>query len=132
MGPSLVRPSADRSVCLPLKMKATATVANRHTRARDAARRQIAQIGPFVEGSLSAFQRPGCVQPGWHLTFKQKGRTRTVYVPRDLASQVKLWTRNYRHLKKLIRQITRHSLALIHGHVANRQAAKHYRALMGR
>jgi len=113
-------------------MKATATLSNRHTRARDAARRQMAQIGPFVEGSLSPFKRPGCAQPGWHLTFKHKGRTRTVYVPVDLASQVKLWTRNYRHLKKLIRQVTRHSLALVHGHVANRQAAKRSRALTGR
>jgi len=113
-------------------MNATVTLANRHTRARDAARRQIAQIGPLVEGSLSAFQRPGCVQPGWHLTFKQKGRTRTVYVPQDLVTQVQLWTRNYRHLKKLIRQVTRHSLALIHGHIANQQAAQRSRALTGR
>jgi len=127
-----VRPSAERSVCLPLTMNATVTLANRHTRARDAARRQIAQIGPLVEGSLSAFQRPGCVQPGWHLTFKQKGRTRTVYVPQDLVTQVQLWTRNYRHLKKLIRQVTRHSLALIHGHIANQQAAQRSRALTGR
>ena len=51
---------------------------NRHTKARDAALRQIAQLDPFIEGSLSSFQRPGCTQPRWHLTFKQQGRTRTL------------------------------------------------------
>src|SRR5258708_182176 len=80
---------------------------NRPTQARDPALPQIGQLGPFVEGSLSPFKRPGCAQPGWHLTFKQQGRTRTLYVPMDLVAQVKAWTLNYRHLKKLIRQVTR-------------------------
>jgi hypothetical protein len=62
------------------------------------------------------------------LTFKQKGKTRTVYVPMDLVAEVKLWTRNYRHLKKLIRQVTRCSLALIRGHVANRRAVQRSRS----
>jgi hypothetical protein len=104
-------------------------IPNRHTRARLTALRQIAQLGPFLEGSLSPFQRPGCSQPGWHLTFKQRGRTRTLYVPMELVSTVKQWTLNYRHLKRLIRQVTRHSRALIHNHVANRQAASRSQAL---
>lgn len=104
-------------------------VPNRHTQARQAALAQIAQLGPFLEGSLSAFKRSGCAQPGWHLTFKQRGRTRTLYVPMELVSVVKQWTLNYRHLKRLIRQVTRHSRALIHSHVANRRAANRCRAL---
>jgi hypothetical protein len=104
-------------------------LSNRHTKARDAALRQITRLGPFIEGSLSPFKRPGCAQPGWHLTFKQQGRTRTLYVPVDLVAQVKTWTQNYRHLKKLIRQVTRHSRALIHGHRANQRAASRSRAL---
>ena len=111
-------------------MNPSAILSNRHTRARQATLRQIAQIGPFLEGSLSAFKRPGCVQPGWHLTFKQQGRTRTLYVPMALVAQVKQWTRNYRQLKRLIRQVTRHSRALIHGHLANQRAASHSQDLM--
>jgi len=65
----------------PNLMNPSAIVSNRHTHARQATLRQIAQLGPFIEGSLSAFQRPGCSQPGWHLTFKARGRTRTIYVP---------------------------------------------------
>jgi hypothetical protein len=113
-------------------MNPSATVSNRHTRARQATLRQIAQLGPFIEGSLSPFKRPGCSQPGWHLTYKQRGRTRTLYVPRELVANVKQWTLNYRQLKRLIRQMTRHSRALIHSHVASRRAANRSRALMNR
>jgi hypothetical protein len=109
-------------------MKSRTPPANRHAKARAVALRKIAHVGPFLEGALCQFQRPGCAQPGWHLTFKQQGRTRTVYVPMDLVSDVKSWTRTYKHLKRLIREVTRHSLGLIHGHVANRRAAGRFRA----
>jgi hypothetical protein len=49
-------------------MNPSAIVPNRHTHAREAAQRQIAQLGPCLEGSLSSFKLPGCTQPGWHLT----------------------------------------------------------------
>jgi hypothetical protein len=113
-------------------MNPSAIVPNRHTHLRQAALHQIARLGPFIEGSLSPFKRPGCTQPGWHLTFKQRGRTRTLYVPMELVATVKQWTQNYRHLKQLTRQVTRHSRALIHSHVANRQAANRSKALTSR
>jgi hypothetical protein len=47
-----------------------------------------------------------------------------------MVPEVKKWTRTHKELKKLIRQVSRHSLALIHGHVANRQAANRSKALM--
>ena len=113
-------------------MNPNAILPNRHTRARQSSLRQIAQVGPFLEGSLCAFKRPGCTHPGWHLTFKQRGRTRTLYVPMELVAEVKKWTLNYRHLKALIRQVTRHSRALIHSQLANRRAANRSKALMRR
>ena len=105
-------------------MKASLSPKNRHFARRAAALQKLGQSGPFLEGNLCQFKRPGCAQPGWHLTFKQKGKTCTVYVPMDLVAEVKTWTRNYRDLKKLIREVSRHSLALVHGHVANQRAAK--------
>ncbi len=113
-------------------MNPSAIVPNRHTHRRQAALRQIAALGPFIEGSLSPFKRAGCSQPGWHLTFKQRGRTRTLYVPMELVATVQQWTLNYRHLKRLIRQVTRHCRALIHSHVANRRAANRSKALTNR
>ena len=111
-------------------MNPSVIVPNRLTHARQTTLRQIGQLGPFIEGSLSAFKRPACSQPGWHLTYKQQGRTPTLYVPLELVAEVRQWTRNYRHLKRLIRQVPRHSRALIHGHRANRRAANRSRALM--
>jgi len=110
-------------------MKNKLVTTNRHSLRRQAALRRLAQVGPFLEGSLCSFKRPGCSSPGWHLTFKQKAKTRTVYVPMDLVPEVKKWNQAHQHLKKLIREVSRHSLALIHAHVANRRAAKRSRAL---
>jgi hypothetical protein len=50
----------------------------------------------------------------------------------DLVPEVKKWNRTYQQLKKLIRQVSRHSLAMIHGHVANQRAANRSRALTRR
>ena len=110
-------------------MKTKTTLANRHATARDAALRQIARTGPFLEGHLGPFKRPGCATPGWHLTFKHKGKTRTAYVPMSLVPEVKQRTRNFKRLKKRIREVTRHSLALVRGHVAAQRAAKRAQAL---
>jgi len=110
-------------------MKTKTTTANRHATARAFALRQLALTGPFLEGHLGQFKRPGCATPGWHLTFKQKGKTRTVYVPMSLVPEVKQWTRNFKRLKQRIREVTRHSLALVRGHVANQRAAKRAQAL---
>jgi len=109
-------------------MKPPFITPNRHTKLRDAALARIAQTGPFLEGSLCPVKRPGCAKPGWQLTFKQQGKTHTVYVPMDLVKEVKAWTRNYKRLKKLIRDVSRHSLGLIRGHAANRRAANRFRA----
>lgn len=109
-------------------MNATFKSSNRHATRRDAALAKLATVGPFLEGHLSSFKRPGCAKPGWHLTFKLEGKTRTVYVPLDMVADVKTWTRQYKQLKKLIRQVTRHSLAMIRSHVAVRRAARRFPA----
>jgi hypothetical protein len=113
-------------------MKNKFVTTNRHIARRQAALRRLGQIGPFLEGSLCSFQRPGCATPGWHLTFKQRAKTRTVYVPLDLLPEVKQWNRTHKQLKKLIREVSRHSLAIIHSHVANQRAASRSRALTRR
>jgi hypothetical protein len=113
-------------------MKNTPGTVNRHTARRQAALRRLGQTGPFLEGSLCSFKRPGCAAPGWHLTFKQKAKTHTVYVPMDWVPEVTQWTRTYQQLKKLIREVSRHSRGLIRGHGGNRRAAKRARALTRR
>ena len=103
-------------------MKAPATGASRHHRLQEAYRRQLGEIGLFVEGTLSKVKRPGRKPPAWQLTFKQAGKTRTVYVPVALAEEVQQWAKEYKRLKQMIRKVTRQSLAIIRRHVAVRRA----------
>jgi hypothetical protein len=99
----------------------------RHHRLRDAYRRQLAELGVFVEGTLCKVRRPGRKPPAWQLTFKQAGKTRTVYVPGELVSEVQQWAREFKRLKQLVRKVTRQNLAIIHRHVAVRRAASRVR-----
>jgi hypothetical protein len=108
-------------------MKTPPTGPNRFEKRRRARLQELARIGPFVEGSLVGVQHPSCQHVAWRLTFKVKAKTRTVYVPVDMVQEVRQWTHAYRRLKKLIREVTRNSLALIHGHVAARRAARRVR-----
>ncbi len=100
---------------------------SRHHRLREAYRRQLGQLGVFIEGTLSKVRRPGRKPPAWQLTFKQAGKTRTVYVPRDLAPEVQQWAKEFKRLKELVRKVTGQNLAIIRRHVAVRRAASRAR-----
>ena len=104
-------------------MNTSKKAGNRHEAGREALLSKIAATGPFIEGSLCAVKRRGCREPGWQLTWKQAGRTRTVYVPMDLVSEVKTWVAEHRKLKSLIRKVTAKSLGIIRNHTVRRRAA---------
>ena len=104
-------------------MKTTSASESRHHRLREAYRRELGSLGLFIEGSLCKVRRPGRKPPAWQLTFKQAGKTRTVYVPMDLVSEVKTWVAEHRKLKSLIRKVTAKSLGIIRNHTARRRAA---------
>jgi len=108
-------------------MNTTRAPQNRHHKLQASYLKQIAEIGPFVEGSLCEFKREGRKSSSWHLTYKIKGKTQTVYVPVDMVEEVRQWTEEHRRLKQLIRKETKQSLAIIHGHVASRRAANRAR-----
>jgi len=110
-------------------MNKTPAPLNRHFRLRESYRKQLAELGVFIEGTLSKVQRPGRKPPAWQLTFKQAGKTRTVYVPAELVPEVKQWAREFKRLKQLIRKITGQNLAIIRGHVAGRRAENRARRL---
>lgn len=101
---------------------------NRHETRRQDTLRQIARIGPFIEGTLCSVKRRGCREPGWQLTYKVKGKTQTVYVPMGMAEEVVKWTKEFKRLKQLTRKVTRHSLALVRRHVVSQRAASQTRA----
>jgi hypothetical protein len=108
-------------------MKQQSASESRHHRLRETYRRELGQLGVVIEGTLSKVRRPGRKPPAWQLTFKQAGKTRTVYVPRELVTEVQQWAKEFKRLKQLIRKVTGQNLAIIRRHVAVRQAANRVR-----
>jgi hypothetical protein len=104
------------------------TLIRRHLEAR---LKEFKPNGPFVAASLVAFRRkcgrPGChCQSGeghlaHHLTFKVKGKTRSVYVPQDLLPEVQQWVHEHKRLKPLMRHISNLALAQIQAHVTDQR-----------
>jgi hypothetical protein len=96
-----------------------------------ARQKQFQAQGPLLAASLVTIRRrcgnPNChchqgeKHPGHYLTWKNKAKTHTVYVPVDLVDQVKLWTQEHRRLKKLAQEMTQLILALIKTHVTARR-----------
>jgi hypothetical protein len=80
-------------------------------RMRDARVRQFVARRPPLAASLG---RQG--SGGWHVTLKQAGKTRTVYVPAELNKEVRASIQEHRRLKRLLREITQLQLALIRAH----------------
>ena len=80
-------------------------------RMRDARFKELTPRCPPLAASLGRQAGGGC-----HLTLKQRGKTRTVYVPRDLKDEVQAWVEEHRRLKRLLREITLLQLALIRLH----------------
>jgi len=79
--------------------------------------RQIKRLGPWIEGTLvstsrwcgkptCACHREGAKHPVVFITWKQAGKTVSLYVPRKHESEVKVWAENYKKLKDLIRQVS--------------------------
>ena len=96
---------------------------NRFVTRREAVLRQIASIGPFVEGTLVKLPRKDSRHVAHRLTFKVQGKTHTVYVPLDRVKDVETWTKEYKRLKELIRSVTRTSLGELRNHVRSRRAS---------
>jgi len=59
----------------------------------------------------------GALHTAWHLTYKVKGRTRTVYVPVDLLDEVRLWLEEHKRIKTLLGEIHELTIALVRTHV---------------
>ena len=91
--------------------------------------RMLAQLGqdrPFLAGSLNRVERKdphGRTTVYYLLTFKQAGKTRSVYVPGDLLKEVKRWIQNYRRIKKLLADTSTLSVTIIQKYVPEKRAA---------
>jgi hypothetical protein len=79
--------------------------------------KQIISFEPWIEGTfVSTSRRCGkkncaCHQgrtrhPVLYLTWKEKGKTLSLYVPKRWEMEVRTWVDNYKKLKALIREVT--------------------------
>jgi hypothetical protein len=80
---------------------------------------------PVLAGSLNRVERrdaAGRATVYWLLTFKEAGKTRSVYVPKDLLKEVQSWIRNHRRVKERLAEISTLSIAIIRNHVSQKRA----------
>ncbi len=101
----------------------------------DSRLKQLTPAGPLLAASLALVHKrcgqPSCrchhdgpLHAAHHLTLKDDGKTRTVYVPQDLLLEVQAWVAEYQRLKGLLAEISQLTLALVQGHVQQRQRRK--------
>jgi hypothetical protein len=85
---------------------------------------EIGQDRPLVAGSLNRVERldaSGRRTVYYLLTLKEAGKTRSVYVPKDLVKEVQSWIRNDRRIKQVVSEISTLSIGIIQGHVARKR-----------
>jgi len=89
--------------------------------------RRLQKLGldrPLVAGSLNRVERrnaQGKTSVYYLLTFKEAGKTRSVYVPKDLVKEVRSWIANHRRVKQLLAEISTLSIAIIRNHVSEKK-----------
>ena len=87
---------------------------------------KLGLCGPFVTGSLNRVEKKdkhGKVTVYHLLTFKEEGKTRSVYVPKDLVKEVQSWIRNHRRVKQLMSEVSTMSIAIIRSHVSQKRTS---------
>jgi hypothetical protein len=98
----------------------------------DSRLKQLATRSPVLAASLNAYThrcgRPTCrcrhggpLHTGQHVTCHEQGKTRSVYVPKDLLPEVRAWIAEHKRLKRLLHEIHLLSLALIRTHARHRR-----------
>jgi hypothetical protein len=86
--------------------------------------KQLATTSPVLAASFATYShrcgRPSCrchhggpLHQGQHLTFKEKGKTRSVYVPKELLPEMHTWLAEHQRLKNLLHEIHQLSVALL-------------------
>lgn len=86
--------------------------------------KKLATTTPVLAASFGTYQhrcgRPSCrcrhggpLHTGQHLTFKEQGKTRSVYVPKALLPEVRTWLAEHRRLKQLLQEIHQLTVALL-------------------
>ena len=82
---------------------------------RDAWMKKLHELGPMTRGSLVSARRGNHL--AHQLTVSVRGKTHTVYVPKNMVEEVREWTKNQRRLQRILKEISTLNMAIIHRHV---------------
>lgn len=104
-------------------------------RKRNGLLKELAGIGPFVDGSLVKVKRTcgnknckcylkGEKHESYYLHYKAKGVTKAVYIPVDMEDTVRQWNDNHRKLKEIVAEISRANREIIRRHVKEKRLKK--------
>lgn len=77
--------------------------------------KKLGELGPMTRGSLVTAQRGNHL--AHQLTVSVRGKTHTVYVPKDMVKEVKEWIQNHRRLQRILKEVSKLNMAIIHRHV---------------
>ena len=86
-------------------------------------RSQMRKIGQMIQGTV-IYRRMKCGKPNCHcardfphiflcVTYKEGGKTKTVYVNKALEAEALLMSRNYKQHKELLRELTKVNLEIL-------------------
>jgi hypothetical protein len=99
---------------------------------RSALLRQLARVGPLVEGSLATVDRK-CGTPSCRchhggprhrqvaLRRRQDGRSHSTHVPKQLEETVRQWNEEHKRVKRLLKEISALSEQIIRSYVSSRK-----------
>ena len=112
------------------------------TQRRDAKLKELAQIGPPLQGSIATVGitcgNPNCrcargeKHTSHILTKKVRGKTKSVYVPVDMLEEAKQWAQNHRRMKKLIKEISADNEKILKAYVSTARQKRRNQAAANR
>jgi len=105
------------------------------TRKREGLQKKLAEVGPFVDGSMVKVKRTcgskkckcylkGEKHESYYLHYKVGGLTKAVYIPVDMEEEVRAWNQEYKKLKRIIAEISRANKEIIRRHVREKKLKK--------
>ena len=97
--------------------------------------KQLQRAKPFIDGSVVKIKRTcgnkehchcgkGILHESYYLTYKEKKKTRTIYIPVDMEDEVREWSKEHKRIKGIIREICRCQKAIIKRYVKEKRRKK--------
>ena len=99
---------------------------------RDAKVKQLRELGPVLQGSIRIVKatcgKPNCKctrgekHESIALTKKVNGRTKSIYIPKDMADEAKKWVKENQKLRRLQKEISEYNEQILKLYVKTKRA----------